>query len=159
MINTEQLDTEPWYRQFWPWFLIFFPATAVVAGIITLIIAIKTDDGLVTDNYYKKGLGINKDFQLQKQAEILGISARFDRSDNEHVRILLKVADANNRPSHLKLTLTHPTLGEQDRQLTLLPVPGGDEYIALTGEHIASNWHLHIYPPDNSWMIQTRHYF
>ena len=29
---------EPWYRQGWPWFLIAFPAIAVVAGIATLVI-------------------------------------------------------------------------------------------------------------------------
>ena len=40
---------EPWYRQGWPWFLIAFPATAVVAGIATLVIAIQTFDGMVVE--------------------------------------------------------------------------------------------------------------
>ena len=32
-------DTVPWYQQFWPWFLILLPASVVVAGLTTLVIA------------------------------------------------------------------------------------------------------------------------
>ena len=31
-------DLLPWYRQFWPWFLIALPGTVVVAAIGTLVI-------------------------------------------------------------------------------------------------------------------------
>ncbi len=39
-------DSKPWYKQFWPWFVISLPATAVVAGLITVVIAVqnKTQD-------------------------------------------------------------------------------------------------------------------
>ena len=33
--------TQPWYRQFWPWFIIALPCAAVVGSIATAIIAIK----------------------------------------------------------------------------------------------------------------------
>ncbi len=33
-------DNVAWYRQFWPWFLIALPATAVIASLVTLWIAI-----------------------------------------------------------------------------------------------------------------------
>ena len=33
-------DTLPWYRQFWPWFIIALPATAVVASLATVWIAV-----------------------------------------------------------------------------------------------------------------------
>ena len=32
---------EAWYRQFWPWFVFGLPALAVVAGIITVILAVR----------------------------------------------------------------------------------------------------------------------
>ena len=53
-----EAPVEPWYRQGWPWFLIALPATAVVAGIATLVIAAKTFDGMVVDDYYKEGQAI-----------------------------------------------------------------------------------------------------
>ena len=39
----------PWYRQFWPWFIIALPASAVVASFITLWLAISNPDQLVID--------------------------------------------------------------------------------------------------------------
>ena len=43
----EREDTKPWYRQFWPWFIIALPASSVVAGITTFWIAMQTTDSLV----------------------------------------------------------------------------------------------------------------
>ena len=45
----EITDTKPWYRQFWPWLLISIPLLTVIAGIITLMIALKHPDQLVVD--------------------------------------------------------------------------------------------------------------
>jgi hypothetical protein len=39
----------PWYRQFWPWFIIALPASAVVASFFTLWLAISNPDHLVVD--------------------------------------------------------------------------------------------------------------
>ena len=35
-----RLDDLPWYRQFWPWFVIALPATAVMACLVTIWIAV-----------------------------------------------------------------------------------------------------------------------
>ncbi len=40
----------PWYRQFWPWFIIALPASAVVASFITLWLAISNPDQLVIED-------------------------------------------------------------------------------------------------------------
>ena len=39
-------DSEPWYRQFWPWFIFSLPAAVVVAGITTVVIANRGADDL-----------------------------------------------------------------------------------------------------------------
>lgn len=57
-------DTQPWYRQFWPWFLILLPASVVVASLYTMYLASSGADDLVVDEYYKDGLAINR--QLEK---------------------------------------------------------------------------------------------
>ena len=51
---------KPWYRQFWPWFLIALPAISVVAGLSTLTIAVLNQDSLVRDDWYKDGKAINQ---------------------------------------------------------------------------------------------------
>jgi len=40
----------PWYRQFWPWFIIALPTAAVIASFITLWLAVSNPDPLVVDD-------------------------------------------------------------------------------------------------------------
>jgi len=39
----------PWYRQFWPWFIIALPTSAVIASFISLWLAVSNPDHLVVD--------------------------------------------------------------------------------------------------------------
>ncbi|MBT8069117.1 MAG: hypothetical protein HKP21_12920 [Xanthomonadales bacterium] len=47
--TTPQGDTQPWYKQFWPWFIIALPASVVVASFFTLYLAVSNPDQLVVD--------------------------------------------------------------------------------------------------------------
>ena len=44
-----QVEIEPWYRQFWPWFIIALPASVVIASFVTLWLAVTHPDHLVID--------------------------------------------------------------------------------------------------------------
>lgn len=61
-------STKPWYRHRWTWGLMAGPFIVLVAGAITTTIAIRTDDGLVARDYYKRGLMINKVLQQANAA-------------------------------------------------------------------------------------------
>jgi len=55
--NSEQVQepVEPWYRQFWPWFIIALPASAVIASFISLWLAVSNPVHLVvTDEEYDR---------------------------------------------------------------------------------------------------------
>jgi hypothetical protein len=41
--------TLPWYRHRWPWLLMSGPAIVVVAGIATMVIAVRTADPMVAN--------------------------------------------------------------------------------------------------------------
>ena len=57
----------PWYRQFWPWFIIALPASVVVASFITLWLAISNPDHLIIDdNEYQR---LNSDLKAQEPAQ------------------------------------------------------------------------------------------
>ena len=49
----------PWYKQFWPWFLIGILVFAVVIGMGLLWVSLLNPDSMVRDNYYKEGRAIN----------------------------------------------------------------------------------------------------
>ena len=48
-VLTEAEKNLPWYKQFWPWFIIALPASVAVASFVTLWIAISNPDHLVVD--------------------------------------------------------------------------------------------------------------
>lgn len=113
---------KPWYRQFWPWFIMALPASSVVAGISTVVIAVKNQDALVRDDWYKEGRAINQNMARDETAGRLGISAdvRMDALTGE-VTVDLKNKDGTySSPAQLQLVLSHPTQAEADQHLVLL---------------------------------------
>ncbi|MDX2417718.1 MAG: FixH family protein [Xanthomonadales bacterium] len=70
----------PWYRQFWPWFIIALPASAVIASFITLWLAISNPDHLVvTDNEYRQ---LKDELKAQQPVKENKVTAA-DESDPE----------------------------------------------------------------------------
>jgi uncharacterized protein len=45
----QEISQIPWYRQFWPWFLIALPALALLAGAVTWSIAVRHADPIVPE--------------------------------------------------------------------------------------------------------------
>ena len=115
-------SSEPWYRHRWPWLLMAGPATVVVAGIVTTVIAVRTSDPLVADDYYKQGLGINRMIEREARARALGVTAtvRFG-ADATRVRVTL----AGAQPPALRLTLVHPTRAGEDQSVPLAALGNG----------------------------------
>ncbi len=148
-------DSLPWYKQFWPWFLISLPASVVVAAMITLGIAIKTDDGLVSDDYYREGLAVHKNAASTAHARALGIAARLDyRPAADALRIYLnQPLPAESRG--MVLRIVHPTRPRQDQEITLRSLTEEilDGRLAPLGP---AHWKLQLYPTDKAWRIEGR---
>jgi len=133
--------TQPWYREPWPWILMAGPAVVVVAGLVTAWLAVRSDDGLVVDDYYKQGLAINKTLGRSEAAVRLGVQAELRVSDG---RVIVILANAATRGT-LSLRLTHPTRSGMDQSLTLAEVEPG----VYQGQ-------LHALPPGR-WHVALEH--
>ena len=99
---------KPWYREPWPWLLMAGPAIVVVAGVTTAVIAFRGADGLVADDYYKQGLGINRDIARDQAASSLGIGGEI-RIAPGSARVTLRAA--GSLPDRVTLRLAHPSRG------------------------------------------------
>ena len=109
----------PWHNEPYVWLVILFPLLAIVGGMVTIYLAISSDDGLVVDDYYKKGLEINKTLQRDIQAEIYGLKADTN-IDHENGQLTIKLA-ANkdfHYPAQLNIQLLHATRKNYDQNLT-----------------------------------------
>lgn len=123
---TTETSVRPWYKQFWPWFIMALPASAVVAGLTTVSIAFKNQDSVVRDDWYKEGKAINQDFAREARAKALdvGANARIDELTGEIALRLQQKEGAT--PSTLTLYFQHPTRADADENLVL--TRQGDEF-------------------------------
>lgn len=150
-------DTEPWYRQFWPWFLILLPATVVVGGLTMLFIAMHSADDLVVDNYFKEGLAINQTLDQDRVARQLSLESdiTWDSVTGEILVTLTGNLDAPGFLANhgLRLLLLHPTDRHADRQLDLDRVAPG-HYRASVDEPLHYRYYLRLLPiPEENWRL------
>lgn len=142
--HTTPHKIEPWYQQFWPWFLIMLPACVVCAGITTVIIASRGADDLVADDYYKNGLSINRQIEKQQRAEHEGISASLVYSSGV---VTATFTGTEIKAAQLDLLLSHPLEADRDVKLTLLRTAANTFQVNATVSGNTS-WH---------WILQNRH--
>ena len=72
---TNAPGASPWYREPLVWMVLAIPAAAVIAGAVMLVLANATWDGLVTDDYYQRGMQINRSLARDAEAARLGLEA------------------------------------------------------------------------------------
>jgi hypothetical protein len=137
----------PWYRDRWPWILMSGPAIVIVAGAITTWIAFASWDGLVADDYYKRGLGINAVLKREQAAAQRGIEARIERAGGQ-VRVRLRGA----QPPVLFLSLAHATRSGNDIRLRLEREADGS-YAGALPALAAGRWRAIIDDPRGEWRI------
>ena len=148
-------DTQPWYKQFWPWFLISLPLSVVIASIYTINLAIQSDDGLVSDDYYKEGLAIHKDADRTARAKALGIAGDLAYEADTGAVTLLLQGDLAEAPAGLTMKVTHPTVPNRD-QTTMLTRADAARYVGRIEPLGIANWQIQVWPEDTAWRIDGR---
>lgn len=121
-MNTHALPktVAPWYQQPWLWFVASWPIAAILAGSITTYIAFSGADGLVADDYYKRGLAINRELTRDRAAAALQLRAqgRYD-AERERITIELSAGAVQSWPPTLTLRLIHPMQAQGDQRVQL----------------------------------------
>ena len=138
----------PWFREPWVWLIIALPASAVLGGIVTIWIAVESDDGLVQDDYYKYGMEINKALDRDKAAVQYGLVANLIISEAQNnIQIRLDANDKFVSPSGIKLSFLHPTIKGQD-QIMVFQSDSNGVYAGALPSLIQGNWYLQIEADD-----------
>ena len=141
----------PWYKQFWPWFVISIPAITVVAGISMVFTAFQNRDAMVVDDYYKTGLAINATLARDKQAEQLGLQA-IGRINKDNKQVILTLYGQNSAKK-LYLSLTHPTSSQQDMRISLNAEKNSKQYTGQLPVLPQEKRYLLLEPEDKSWRL------
>ena len=155
-MDKKNYEGEHWTKNPMVWMVLFFPALAVVAGIITIIIAVKTDDGLVVDEYYKKGLEINQVIKHDQLAKQYGISALIDtNSQTGEIIISLSSIQTIELPPNLSFKLVHRTIAGFDQKTIVSRIAGSNEYRGYIKPPILEGRWTIILSEDDQWRIKT----
>ncbi|HEY8856695.1 MAG TPA: FixH family protein [Rugosibacter sp.] len=144
--------SRPWYKEPWPWILMSGPFIVVIAALTTAWIAVKTDDGLVTADYYKKGLAINQTLVRSEQASKSGLTAGIRLADHGLFIRLQATDPAFVLPSLLLVSVLHPTRAGLDQSFQLMRT--GDSYrsdrIHLP---VAGHWLVLLEDDKKTWRL------
>ncbi len=149
----QESDNKPWYKQFWPWFLIAIPLSSFIMGSQILRIASDGTNSLVVDDYYKEGKAINSRLDKIEAARALNITTLLNVQQGTIVLEFLTGAPVSGEA--LKLEFFHVTQEFKDFSVILTQDAGGiyrnSEEFSIEGK-----WRLRLTPLDESWKVQTR---
>ncbi|WP_404399202.1 FixH family protein [Idiomarina seosinensis] len=147
---------KPWYKQFWPWFLIAIPVLVmVVCAIIIYLSVTQGNFSMVVDDYYKRGKTINAEIADVKKAQELGINFQFKANDGKLA--LRYKSGAPEQLSALNVKFVHAADEAKDfsRRLTV----GADGiYRADIPTNIKGKWTVTVKPFDNRWKVSQKYW-
>ncbi|RMD70706.1 MAG: nitrogen fixation protein FixH [Gammaproteobacteria bacterium] len=138
----------PWYRQFWPWFLIALPASSVIGGFVTLWLAMRDPDGLVVDDYYREGLLYNQRLARDRKAAALGLSAEVWLGGG---KVRVRLHGPVDGP--LKLSFLNATRASRDKAVELHGI-SGRTFEGEVGSLPPGKWYLILEPKGEAWRLK-----
>ena len=142
---------KPWYREPWPWLLMLAPLAAVIMGIVMVVLAIRTSDGLVADDYYKEGLAINQTLDRERRAATLHVSGMLEFSA-DRTQVRLRLGQDGRPPAALLLTLLHPTRAGLDQRVVLVR-KASEVFAGKLHAPRAGHWLLMLEDDDRTWRV------
>jgi len=71
----ETQDIKPWWNFGYVWLIVSGPLIVVIASFVTLYLAITSPDPVI-DDYYRKGMEINKTLNAQRDGLAPALQAR-----------------------------------------------------------------------------------
>ena len=141
----------PWYKQFWPWFIISIPVSSMLVAVVQVSYALNSPNDMVVDNYYKEGLGINTVLDKRNLATELNISASIV-VDNTTGEVILTTKNAQEPV--LSLNFYNSAISNKDFTLELSRI-ADNQYRGNLDKSISGIWNLYL-ESAIGWQIGAR---
>ena len=141
-------SSTPWYKQFWPWFLISVPLISMVLSITMFRLASNTTDSLVIDDYYKEGKGINLELTKVQEAKVRNIETKLSINKNR-VELVFESGLPTDGTA-LTMQFQHATLKDRDFSV-LLTRNANQHYSAAIENPIDGKWKVTLMSLDQQW--------
>jgi len=123
----------PWYRQFWPWFIVGLLGISVVGSLSTVAIALRGADAEVRRDYVVDARAVVPQTGARDRAAALGVGAMLG-IEADGSRLILEAwssAGASALPERVAVHFVHPTLAERDVRVVAVREADGRHRAAL----------------------------
>jgi len=126
------------------------PFLVVIASIASAWLAVKSNDGVVAEDYYKQGLSINQRLKRTAPGPERQLGANITVTERGEVRVHMEgLAEA---PKNLRLKLAHPATATRSEIVILKPGSGGD-YVGVLSEQSSGRWIVTL--ESDTWRLPT----
>jgi hypothetical protein len=125
------------------------PLAAIFMGVLMVVLASRSNDGLVADDYYKRGLAINQTLDRYERARVIGVQGTLS-FNAERTRVRLSVPQAKD--DVLTLRFVHPTRAGLDQVVRLERTSAG-LYEGAMAPPALGHWHLALEDEQATWRI------
>ena len=144
MTGTGRNRDRKWYREPMVWLVVSIPASAVIMGVVILSLSISSYDGLVADDYYERGLQINRSLERDDRAAHFSLTGEVVLNpDQGTVGVTLQGNPLFRYPEAVNLRLFHATRSGLDRQFVVSRV-GAQRYAGSWPELAPGRWYLQL---------------
>lgn len=152
-LDNNATKSGPWYKEGWMWLVVSIPAAAVILGLSMVYFAVMNPHSMVSDDYYKEGLAINRKLQLDRQARVWGLKGEVQLEG----KTLFLHFDKPLPVMHQALTLKaiHPTIAEKDQTLVLTS-NDQQRFVGLFANPLEkAHYKLHIISNQHQWRLKA----
>lgn len=143
-----------WYREPYVWLVAGIPLSAMLVSAVLITAALRSEDGLVADDYYKQGLEINRVLARDEAAARRGLGAvvTLDRAAGRFA-VGLQADPGVALPDRVGVTFSHATRAGFDRHATL-DHAGDGRYEGALPDLAPGHWEVLIEADD--WRLVER---
>lgn len=152
-MNMEQ----SWYRQFWPWFLIILPLSAVTASIYSLVIAFSQQDPVLRDTWYHDGELANQFLVYDHNATKHQIRTHLEY-DSRTGLVSAIVYSHQPLPNQIEMELEHPYQAQLDQSIQLLKV-SNNKYEGKLSSDISGTYYVNLFNVQQQWRLVAKQSF
>lgn len=136
------------------WMLIAIPLSSVLVGMVMIWLAVHNEDGLVVDDYYKRGMEINRTLERDAAAAAYGLVSdlRFIEANGQVVASLEGNGDFVY-PNSITLGIYHAVRPGHDSEIELARI-SDKFYAGPAPELVPGKWYASLF--HDGWRLTGR---
>jgi hypothetical protein len=128
------------------------PFVVIVGSLASAWLALKSDDGVVAQDYYKPGSPINPRLESVATTPARELGATITVGAGGAVRVRMEGGGTGAAPRSLRLTVARPAASAREEIVILQPNPDGD-YVGVLGAQPPGRWIVTL--ESAAWRLPT----